>query len=139
MKIKSMLVGALCALSVTFTLPAQSLAAESRPVNCVQLSRIDQTHVVDDRTILFYMKGGDVYVNRLKHAAAGLDERRPFMYQTSIGRLCDKDTVTVLENWGFGLTPGAASPLGKFELIDEEQAEALRAGQVADVDIEAVE
>jgi hypothetical protein len=133
------------ALGVAVTLSALALpvhkavAATAELATCVDLNRIDHTHVVDDRNILFYLRGGNIYLNRLAHAAIGLERNRPFMYRTSIGRICANDLITVLEDWGFGFTPGASSALGKFELIDEARADSLRSGEPAGVEIEPVE
>jgi len=85
------------------------------------------------------MHGGNIYVNRLPHAAIGLDHNRPFMYRTSIGRICANDMITVLEDRGFGFTAGGSSALGKFERIDQARADSLRSREPASVEIEPVE
>lgn len=96
--------------------------------HCISLNRIDRTAVVDDRSILFYMRGGDVYLNRLPHRCPGLRWEEAFMYRTSIGRLCDLDIITVLNNIGFGYSPGASCGLGMFFPISEATASQLRGG-----------
>jgi hypothetical protein len=123
--------GALSALAMA-TGPAHGAEADAdaEVLDCVNLSRIDHTHVVDNRNILFYMRGGNIYLNRLSHAVPGLDRNDGFMYRTRMGRLCRVDTVTVLERWGFGLTEGASGTLGDFVLVDEARAEALRNGDL---------
>ena len=108
-------------------------------VKCVDLLRIDHTEVVDEQNILFYMRGGDIYLNRLAHPLPGLGRNRPFMYKTSIGRLCNLDTITVLEPWGFGFTQGGTSWLGKFRPTDEASVDALKSGQKGDVELEPVD
>jgi len=137
---KSTLVTTLGVLS-TFSLAglAQSApATDAEAVNCVELFRLDHTKVVDDETILFYLHGGDIYLNRLSHPAAGLRPNKPFMYKTSIGRLCNHDIITVLELWDFGYTEGGSSALGKFLPIDEVQANAVISGQPAAIEIEPI-
>jgi hypothetical protein len=116
-------------IAATFVIVAMSarsvIAAESEPTTCVELTRIDHTRVVDDQNILFYMRNGDIYSNHLSHPAPEIDRNRPFMYATSIGRICKGDIITVLENWGFGFTQGASTTLGRFEPIDEARASSL--------------
>lgn len=120
--------------------PAQyAAAAGSEPVACMALMRIDHTHVLDDQNILFYMRNGDIYLNRLSHRAPGLDLNQPFMYRTTLNRICNNDIITVLENHGFGLTPAASTTLGMFQPIDEARAEALKSGQSAAVEAAPVE
>ncbi len=97
--------------------------------HCISLSRIDRTDVVDDSNILFYMKGGDIYLNRLPHRCPGLRWEKAFMYRTSMSQLCNVDIITVLNNMGFGFSPGVSCGLGPFYPISEETAKALKAKQ----------
>jgi len=115
------------------------VAPNPEPKSCLDLNRIDYTHVVDDQNILFYMYGGNIYLNRLPHPASGLDRHQPFMYRTSVSRLCNSDIITVLEDWGFGFTPGASTTLGKFLPIDAESANSLRRGEPIKVQAEPIE
>lgn len=93
---------------------------------CVSLARIDNTHVLDDRNILFYMRGKKVYINKLPHKCHGLRRADSFMYKTSLSQLCDLDIITVLDNIGFGFSRGPSCGLGSFYPIDRERAKELR-------------
>jgi len=99
---------------------------DGKPVNCVALMTVDRTDVVDNQNILFYMRNGDIYLNRLAHPVDGLDRNRPFLHQTSTGQICRGDIITVLEDWGFGFTAGASSTFGSFGPIDTASADALK-------------
>jgi hypothetical protein len=101
-------------------------ADDTGPVRCVNVRSIDNTVVVDDQNILFYMLGDRIYQNHLRHPVPGLDQNQPFMYRTVSTQLCRGEIVTVLERWGFGYTAGASGALGDFVPIDEEQAQLLR-------------
>lgn len=90
--------------------------------HCISLSRIESSDVIDDKRILFEMRGGDYYLNELPHRCPGLGFEDAFMYRTSIGQLCDMDIVTVLINAGFGLQSGASCGLGMFRPISEQEA-----------------
>jgi len=100
--------------------PLDELVGEKE--SCVSLTRIDRTRVVDERTILFYMRGGDIYLNRLPHRCIGLRRGKTFMYKTSLNQLCNVDIITVLDDIGFGFSRGASCGLGSFQLIGEEAA-----------------
>lgn len=91
-------------------------------VNCVSLSRIDRTEIVDDHTILFYMRGNDIYRNVLPHRCPGLDREEQFMYRVTTSQLCNIDVITVLEDFGSRFMPGASCGLGKFQPISQEMA-----------------
>lgn len=64
------------------------------------------------------------------------------MYSPTGNRLCSIDTVTVLEQWAFGLTRGFTCSLGDFHPISEaDLAELKRGGRSrdGDIDVEAVD
>jgi uncharacterized protein DUF6491 len=86
------------------------------PVDCVDIARIDHTRVRDDRTIDVYMRGREVYRNRLPAECPGLAFEDAFTYRTSLSRLCSVDTITVLRQAGGG--PGATCGLGAFQRIE---------------------
>jgi hypothetical protein len=94
--------------------------AEARPVgdplDCVDIARIDRTRVRDDSTIDFYMRGREVYRNRLPGECSGLAFEDSFTYRTSLSRLCSVDTITVLRPGGGG--PGPTCALGHFQRIE---------------------
>ena len=136
---KTTLISALAVASVLAMMagPAQKAAAvDTEPRACLDLMRIDHTSVVDDQNILFYTHGGGIYLNHLSHRAPGLDMNRPFMYRTSLSRLCQHDVITVLEDHFFGFFEGASTTLGKFEPIDEARAQALKSGEATAVEEE---
>lgn len=99
-----------------------------KPVHCLSTLRIRSSDVLSHRFILFRMTDRTAYINELSHPCPGLSSNDPFMYRTSIGQLCDLDIVTVLENSGFGLMPGASCGLGMFKPIDGSGIKDLKQG-----------
>jgi hypothetical protein len=94
------------------------------PLDCVSVNRIERTEVIDDQTVLFEMNG-DVYLsNILERECPGLVREDRFIYET-YGRLCDIDTITVLEKWGTSFREGFTCRLGKFHPISEIEAEEM--------------
>lgn len=66
------------------------------------------------------------------------------MYSPTGNRLCRVDTVTVLEQWGFGLTRGFTCSLGEFHPISEADLAELKRGlgegeSEGDIEIEQVD
>ena len=96
---------------------------------CINTSRIRNSHVVDDKTILFYMHGGDVYRNTLRYNCPGLKRVNRFSYKVTANRLCGVDTITVLESFGGSFAPGISCGLAEFYAISEEEADFLRYGE----------
>ena len=92
--------------------PAAEVIGE--PVSCINLAQIRSTTVRDNRTIDFMMSGGKVYRNELPNQCGGLGFDRSFSYSTSLSQLCHVDIITVVQNVGGGLLPGASCGLGQF-------------------------
>ena len=114
-------------LLVTPLAAAPALASESElPERCLQLSRLDQTEVLNNHQILFKTKGKHYYLNTLPYPCPGLRRDSTLMFRTSIDLVCDVDVVTVLDHYGWGLQPGASCGLGKFEPVDETEVEQLK-------------
>ncbi|MCH8683891.1 DUF6491 family protein [Pedomonas mirosovicensis] len=97
--------------------PAAQTAAKQaggpQTVDCIDLIRIDRTEVLDDQTILFHMKGGKIWRNRLPYKCPQLGFEKAFSHKTTISRLCSIDTITVLNTTA--RMPGATCGLGEFE------------------------
>jgi hypothetical protein len=121
---------ALAASTLGAVLGAGQQAGAQSPddmVNCVSLSRVERTEIVDDNTILFYMRGNQIYRNVLPHRCPGLGREQTFMYRVSTTQLCNVDVITVLDRIGAGFMAGASCGLGKFQPISEAAVEELKA------------
>ena len=72
------------------------------PKDCLQLQRVRRTEAIDDENIVFYMRGNTAFLNHLPQKCPGLARQDRFTYTVTIARLCNIDTITVLEQWGVG-------------------------------------
>jgi len=104
--------------------PADS--SDARPVHCLDLVRIKETDILDNRHIVFHMVNGDMYLNTLPHACPGLRKNEPYMLRTSQSRICDLDIITMLHPNGWGFMPGASCGLGDYEKVTQEQVEMVK-------------
>ena len=124
---------------------AQDGELDRAPTECISTASIARTKIVDDQTIIFHMRGKRAYLNYLDRKCPSLERQERFAYQSTGGRLCDNDMITVLEQWGARLAPGFSCPLGEFQPISQEEAEDLllaRERSTTDrdaIDVEAVE
>lgn len=100
--------------------------ASGTPERCVNLRRIDKMDVVDNRTILFYMNGKEIFLNDLPYPCTSLSRHKTVMYRTSLSELCNVDVITVLNTIGSGFLPGASCGLGHFHPITKENAEKIK-------------
>ncbi|MBI80297.1 MAG: hypothetical protein VYC50_01170 [Pseudomonadota bacterium] len=96
---------------------------------CIDTRRLRDTYIVDDSSILFYMYGGDIYRNFLRRECFGLDRYNSFSYEPSFYRLCNLDSITVIEGFSIEIRPtGSRCNLGLFFQISDSDAEFLRTG-----------
>jgi hypothetical protein len=100
--------------------------ADDSTSRCISLRTVRSTDVVDDRNILFHMRGSIVYHNILPRKCNGLAREDRFSYRTTIGRLCSNDIINVLYNNGSGLREGNACQLGIFYEMTREDAKAFK-------------
>ena len=106
---------------------------------CIDTRRISNTRIVDKQNILFYMRGGVIYHNELPRACMGLRNGKTISYRTSLSRLCSNDLITLLDNFGMGMSRGPSCAIGKFRPVSKEEAEAIRQGPEAVIEPEAIE
>lgn len=107
---------------------AKADAFDRTPTDCITPSNIRETVVIDDSTILFYMRGGRkvAYRSALSHSCPNLGRENRFSYKLTMNRLCNSDLITVLEQYGAGLRDGFTCRLGSFYPLPYEEAELLR-------------
>ena len=110
---------------------------DSEPVKCIRLAAIDRTEIIDDRRIAFHMRNREIYVNNLDHACPDLRRDRAFGYQTSTGRLCSVDVITILDRFASGLSRGATCRLGMFSPVTEDML-AMMKGEEEEGDVTVV-
>lgn len=99
--------------------------------SCITLRSLRRTQVIDDRNVLFRMRGRTVYHNILPQRCGGLAREDRFSYDAQFGRLCQGDLIRVLysDSFGtYGLREGPGCRIGKFHKITQEDAKALLEG-----------
>ncbi len=101
----------------------QTMIPAGEPVNCITLSQLRQTRVIDDQTIDFILHDGTILRNTLPSRCPSLGFERAFSYSTSINRLCNVDIITVV-NQGGGPRRGASCGLGMFVPVKPADAPA---------------
>ena len=84
------------------------------PERCLRVNRIRRTEIIDDQTIVFYQRGGGVFVNSLPRHCPQLKRNDRFMYEVRSGELCEIDVITVLDRFGGSFSRGFTCRLGMF-------------------------
>ncbi|MBJ90256.1 MAG: hypothetical protein CMO98_10390 [Woeseia sp.] len=116
----------------------KNIDRESRA--CISVRQIRHTDVIDDQNILFFMRGGTVYLNMLPRRCTMLRREKRFMYETRTGGLCRREHIRILTQdigsggvggglFGSGinnLMGGVMCSLGAFYELSEEDVEAFK-------------
>jgi hypothetical protein len=91
-------------------LAAASAQADSAKGNdvCLDIDHVDHTVVVDDQTILYYMRGGKIWKNTLQRQCSSLKFEQGFVEDIRGGEVCsNRQTIRVIQT-------GALCSLGAF-------------------------
>jgi hypothetical protein len=67
-----------------------------KPINCINLSDIRSTQVLDGTAIVYQVGGGKLYVNRPEIGGESLDSDDILVTRTSSNQLCRIDTVRLV-------------------------------------------
>ena len=112
------------ALAMTAVTILRADDAPSVAQRCIQVERIDQTRIVDERSILFFMRDHTVLQNVLPTACAGLRKTDRIAYDVVGGRLCANELVTQLVDVG-SYARGARCAIGMFVPISDDEVQRL--------------
>jgi hypothetical protein len=91
---------------------------------CINASIIRQTKIIDDSSILFYVRGS-IYRNILPRQCHGLLREGRFSYRRSSANLCRSDFIQILYPSAGGLREGRMCALGNFYEVTKEDVEFL--------------
>ena len=97
--LKLAIIGLGVALAMPVNVKAQDAGAEeadSKKVNCIDLIRIKNSKVVDNQTIILYMRGKPDYQMNLAHRCPGLKMQKTWLHDAkSTSKLCSVDVIRV--------------------------------------------
>ena len=91
--------------ALTAALADYTVTGETK--NCIRLSSIWRTKVVDNKNIIFEMTGDKEYLNTLSRECHGLSFEESFSHSTTDRNLCSVDYIVVTRR-------GSHCGLGKF-------------------------
>jgi len=90
-----------------------------KPISCLRLSDISETHFHGDQVIDYVLLGGKVYRNTLPYACPSLGFEQRYIHKSYGGDICSLDLITVLQSPG--LSHGATCGLGEFQQVQLEK------------------
>lgn len=90
--------------------------------NCINTQRIRSVKIIDKRHILFRLSQKNYVVNQLPRTCHGLRRSSALQYSPISMRLCQVDTVRVIDNFSsYALAWGPACGLGKFHVVVKKE------------------
>jgi len=94
---------------------------------CIYRPNIDHTRVLDDRTILFFMRGREIYQNTLTDQCYSLKSANRFAYgEASLHRVCTGNLISVIHDIAPGrISQSNSCKLGAFVPVDQDVADEL--------------
>lgn len=121
------------AAGVALTLAATGVAAQEASPHqtlgdrCIRISRIFESQVIDEQTVILDMRGGPDLKMELADKCPGLRNHRGFSYSSSIDRLCAHGDVirAIRDSHGLGSTCAIAS----FTPLTADESAALKASR----------
>ena len=114
----SLLVGGSTAIAKHSLKAIPEVREIGKPVSCIPLQQIRESHVRSDQVIDFRANGKKWYRNTLPSACPSLGFEERFSYKTSISQLCSTDIITVLYTTGGRLDGGPSCGLGQFQPVE---------------------
>ncbi|MEM9014473.1 MAG: hypothetical protein AAGB02_05130 [Pseudomonadota bacterium] len=87
-------------------------------VSCLRLSMVRDSDPLDDRTIVFEVRGGGKYVNDLNSRCNGLKREGRYSHRTPQNQICSGHIISVTDSFGNFL---GSCALGSFEALSMSQ------------------
>jgi len=108
---------------LTISAHTQSEIEEIDTQRCIATRQIKSSVVVDDSNVLFFMRGENIYRNRLPEACKGLLRYKTFSYRQIAGRICESDLIHVHQSNDPSIMRNCR--IGIFESIDSQDIPTL--------------
>ena len=104
-------------------------AQSSSGITCIDIHRMNHSKVVDNQTIIIYMRGGPDYKMKLKNRCSGLAQRKTWAHDAKgHTKLCSVDVIKVPVSTVGGLarTNFTSCIIESFEEYDEKAEKAAK-------------
>lgn len=105
--------------------PAMESTATLASKDCLYVSRIKRTKVLNDEVIMFETRDRKVWRNTLDNRCPQLGFYEAFSYEVRGGQLCHQDWIYVLQTGAGNLERGHSCGLGSFEQLEGKFSEVV--------------
>ena len=95
--------------------------------SCIPRSRISRTEILNERFVVFHLRGDEKYLVQFQHRCPGLRRNGTMRLETRSFRICSMDTVQGLYEIGIGRgTWGPSCMIPGFEPVTREQVAIIK-------------
>ncbi|MDE0349796.1 MAG: DUF6491 family protein [Gammaproteobacteria bacterium] len=95
--------------------------------NCIPRSRISRTEILNERFVVFHLRGDEKYLVQFRHRCPGLRRNGTMRLETRSFRLCSMDTIQGFYEMGIGRgTWGPSCMIPGFEPVTREQVAIIK-------------
>ena len=94
---------------------------------CIARSRISRTEILNERFVVFHLRGDEKYLVQFRHRCPGLRRNGTMRLETRSFRVCSMDTIQGLFEMGVGRgTWGPSCMIPSFEPVTAEQVAIIK-------------
>ena len=95
--------------------------------NCIARSRISRTEILNERFVVFHLRGDEKYLVQFRHRCPGLRRNGTMRLETRSFRVCSMDTVQGFYEMGIGRGSwGPSCMIPGFEPVTREQVAIIK-------------
>ena len=94
---------------------------------CIPRSRISRTEILNERFVVFHLRGDEKYLVQFQHRCPGLRRNGTMRLETRSFRICSMDTIQGFYEMGIGRgTWGPSCMIPGFEPVTQEQVAIIK-------------
>lgn len=95
--------------------------------NCIARSRISRTEILNERFVVFHLRGDEKYLVQFQHRCPGLRRNGTMRLETRSFRVCSMDTIQGFYEMGIGRGNwGPSCMIPGFEPVTQEQVAIIK-------------
>ena len=108
-------------------LDVESVEEHDVAERCIARSRISRTEVLNERFVVFHLRGDEKYLVQFRHRCPGLRRNGTMRLETRSFRVCSMDTIQGLFEMGVGRGAwGPSCMIPSFEPVTGEQVAIIK-------------
>jgi hypothetical protein len=100
----------------------EEFTEDRESIRCISIRAIRELNAIDDQNLVFELRNGEFYLNRMNSLCDSAKRRNRFSFDTPSGRLCNADMINVVRATSGAATSTIGCGLQRFYRISETEA-----------------